>query len=1027
MKRTSTFLTLLLVCLVSIGAMAQTIHGTVTDAKTNEPLIGVSVIVEGTQRGTITDYNGQFDLQASPGDNLITTYVGYEDMHVTIKDGQNDYVITMAPSNIKLDEVVVTALGISRKKKALGYSVEQVSSEAIENNGRSDVVSALQGRVSGLQIQNSSGAPGAASSILIRGINSLDPSRSNRPLYVIDGVEVNDDVDIVPTLPSSANFGVGSSNATQGSVSNRMSDIDPNDIESISVLKGGQATALYGVRASNGAIVITTKRGKKGAPSVDVNLGTGWNEVNRTPKVQRKFIDGHRSTTKRRSNIWDNWGSIIRDDNPIQTYDIYNDFYQRGKNQTFGASINAGTDRFKYRLSSNLIRSEGIVPFSNYRRIGLALNTEYKVNSKLSVKTNVRYANSGGNTPPEGRKSVANVLAYAANVVDMTKYHTPYTAATNFAHGWIDHPLFLAQYNTNINNINRFIGGVNLKYRILSNFALHYNLGVDTYSDFRERIAHPETDEGQSGVQVKPAGFIVNNALNKMALTSNLFATYSTGLGDKINLDFTLGQYAYGWNKKRQTVVGESFVLDNFFNASNTLRTSQSNGLARYRNLAFYGEATASYDNYLYVTVTGRNDRSSTLPKQNNSYFFPGASASLILSDMVELPSMVNFAKLRASWAKVGKDADIYKIGRYYGLINTWSDGVLEYGGSTVVGDENLKPEFSTTLEFGGEFSFFKNRLGLNATYYSTKTTDMILPVPLSNATGASRYITNAGGMTNKGIELSGFVKLIDDYMGFDWTTALNWSKNTGIIDGISIDADEIVIKSLRGITSKYVPGGKVGDLYGSPWNRTEDGQLIIESDGMPRVNWDTTVLLGNAMPDWILGWDNQFAYKNLGLSFLWEWKKGGDVIDISRNYSIGNGQLEETNDRYKEVVFKGVKKDADGNYVKNDIKTEITGAGFYRNWKVYRFAPEVYLQDASWVRLRNLSVFYNLPGSALAGLGIQKARLTFTVNNAFLNTPFNGWDPESNYFGPGSNVYGYLGLRTPQTKSYNLKLNITF
>jgi len=1010
----------------------RVIKGTITSSD-GDPLIGASVVVKSTNVGTISDLDGKYEIKAKDGDFLVFSYIGFNTQEVKV-DGQSMVDLVLS-EGVALEEVVVTALGMKRNKKALGYSVDEVSSDVISNSGKSDIVGALQGRIAGITVQSSSGAPGAGSSIVIRGLNSLDPTRSSRPLYVIDGIEVSDDVDIVPTKPSGANYGVGSNNATQGSVSNRIMDINPDDIESMSVLKGAAATSLYGVRAANGVIVITTKSGKSGKPVIDINFGFGTNKVNRFPKVQKDFIDGHRYTTKARSNIWDNYGPKKYPETDVPTYNVYEDLYQTGSNSLYGASVRAGTDKFTYRFSANRTNSEGVVPTSYYNKTNFSLKADYKVSKKFNIVTSFMYTNTGGNTPHEGRKSVMNVLAYTANVADMSSYTKPYVLGKNFASGWIDHALFLAENDKNFSKLNRYIGNVKLQYKFTPQVSLNYNLGVDNYADFRNRIVHPQTDEGQSAVSSAPYGFATISNIGKTSLTSNLYLSWAKQVNSSISLSGVVGQYAYGYDTRRQTVIGKRFQLENFFNLYNAIDFEQSNGLARYRNLAAYADVTLAYNNYIYLTVTGRNDWSSSLPSQNNSYFFPSANLSLILSEMVDLPSFISFAKLRGSYSIVGKDASPYVVGSYFNSAYAVPfNDIVGYKVSSVIGDENLKPEFTKSKEFGIDIRFFNNRFGVDFTYYDNLHEDMILPVPLSNTTGASRFITNAGTMRNKGMELSSYVDILKSKEGLNWTFTFNWAKNKGEIVEINTGVDEIPIMSLRDVDYKYVLDGYVGDLFINPFERTDggtdnyfDGDLIIHSDGLPYVDWDTLVNAGSALPDFIAGFNNDFEYKGFGLSFLWEWKKGGKVIDIARNYSVGNGQLEETTTRFQQVVFNGVQEGEDGKYVKNETPVELTGRNWYRNWKTYRLAPEAYLQDASWVRLRNISIYYDLPRELFKSTFIKGAKLTLTGNNVFLNTPFKGWDPESSYFGPSSNVYGYTGLRTPAVKSFNFKVNFTF
>ncbi len=1023
--KTNYLLSFLMAMLLSVGAFAQArmVSGTVTDDQ-GETLIGVSVVVVGTTKGTVTDMDGKYSISANDGEVLEFSYVGYEKKDMTVAGPVLNVTLTQG---VMINDVVVTALGISREKKALGYAVDQVSSEELSRSGSSNVIASLQGNIAGVQVNSSSGAAGAGMDIVIRGVTSLNPGRSNRPLYIIDGIEMSDAVDIAPVTSPNVSLGLGAGSGTQSSNSNRAADINPDDIESISILKGASATALYGIRAANGAVIITTKTGKKGEPSISLGYTQGTQVVNKFPHVQNQYIDGNRSTSLRRSNIWDSWGAPYHEGAGVTMYDTYRDFYRAGNTNNLSASLTAGNDRFNYRISGNYFKQAGVVPNTDWGKTNFGFKAKYSVSPKLDVGASVIFTKSGGNRPYEGRKSIMNVMAYMSPVVNPQEYHKPYTAKTNFAHGWIDHPLFLSEVNTYVDNVNRYISGINARYKLTDNLIFNYKVGMDNYSDIRKRIVHPQTDEG-----TPTHGFITDIAINSANVTSNLFVNWAKDLTDDINLSVVLGQYGYFSKKKMLALRGEDIKLDDATNLNQTSSIDQSNYDRRYRNLAGYGEITAGFKNFFYLTVTGRNDWSSTLPKANRSYFFPSVSTSWVLSDMpgFNVPTM-SFAKLRASYAVVGKDASPYRIGRYYSLDSRFPfQGQLGYSLDGVIGDENLKPEFTTSLEVGADLRFFKNRFGLDVAFFSSKLKDMILSVPISNTTGASRYYTNAGSLSTKGVEVTTYWEPLKSE-NFNWKTSINWSKSSGTVDAISDGIDEIVLASSRNVVNKYVLDGKIGDLYGRPFKRSPAGDLIIYSNGLPLVDYDSLVLMGNANPDWVAGWNNELNYKNWGLSFLWEWKHGGKKVDVGRPYTIDNGNLDETLDRYKQVTFKGVNEvtDADGNvtYVKNETPAEITPAGFYRNWKIYRYAPEAHLQDASWIRLRNVNLSYNLPSKWLDKTSfIKGAKITFTGTNLFLNTPFRGWDPESNYFGAGSNIGGYTGLKTPSVKSFLFKFNLT-
>lgn len=1024
MKRNFTLITLLFICLFGQNAFAQNniVSGTITD-ENGEPLPGVSILAKGSAVGTVTDVDGNYKLQI-PSDvkTLVFSFIGFETVETPI-NGLSVINYKMKADIQELDHVVVTAFGISKEEKALGYAVTEVNNDAIMASGQTNLVTALQGRVAGVTVRSSSGAPGAGADILIRGVTSLDPGRSNRPLYVIDGIEMSDDVNDIPILPSSGSNATTSS--SQSSVSNRAVDINPNDIESMTILKGAQATALYGIRAANGAIIITTKKGKKGTPQIDVYFSQGWAEVNKTPTVQRKYRDGIYSTTLPRSGyIWDSWGSEILPGEKNPSHNIYKDFFQTASTQEFGGSIAGASDMFNYRISVDRLLQTGIIPNSDWNKTNFGFTSGIQVSPKLNANFSFRYANTGGNKPDEGDKSVLSALSYMPTVADVRHYDNPYSFSNNEFAGIIDNPMYLTQANRYKDNVNRYITGLNLKYTIDEHFSLNYKGGIDIFSDQRKRNVSPETDEGY---QVN--GFVVDARSNNFKLTSNLFGQFNFDFQNGIGLSGIVGQYTYMTTYSYVSTRGEGLVLDNFYNLDNTTNIYQSNSETHYRNAAVYGEITASYKHFLYLSITGRNDWSSTLPTKNDSYFFPSTSLSWVISDMVTLPKAFTMVKLRGSYAVVGKDASPYKTGSYYETASNFPFGdVVGFTSSGNEGDPNLKPEFSKTTEVGAEIKFLKNRLGLDFTYYHTHLTDMILSVPTSYSSGISYYTTNAGAITNRGFEVA--VNMTPVQMSsFTWDVNVNWYTNQGKVDHIKEGIDEIDLASNVGITNKYVPGGKVGDLYGYNYEKNSKGQLIIDSDGFPETDLTTLKLVGNAMQKWNSGMTNTFSYKGIELSVLLEWKKGGKVLDMGRRNSIRNGQLKETALRYQEVTFKGVKEvtDESGNvtgYTPNTQSVEITPS-FYRSSVYYNYASDVLLEDASWFRIRNISLGYSLPKNWLAKSFIRSAKLSFIAYNVYLNTPVKGYDPETNYYGSGSGIYGYTGLKTPATRSYTFKLNI--
>ncbi len=1007
----------LLLLVVQGWTQEKTVTGTVTAAEDGAPLIGVSILVKGTAVGTITDLNGRYEIKSTDDATLVFSYTGYQSEEVPV-GGQSTIDVQLI-AGVQLDGVVVTALGISREKKALGYAVQEVQGEDITSTQESNLVNALQGKLAGVQINAGGGAPGAGASIVIRGLNSLNPTANNQPLFVVDGIPIGNQTVAGNQLPSSGSNAVNSQE--QSSFTNRAADINPADIESISILKGPSATALYGLRAANGVVLITTKKGKaEGSASVNLSTSFGWDEVVTRPELQNTFREGRHGRLRFNSD-----GSPLRFqtfgpkvyEGKTPTFDPIADFFETGTQARTSVSIQGGNDRATYFTSFSRLDHEGVIPFSEWDRTTVRLGGTIKVAEPLSVSGSVGYTNSGGNKPHEGDKSIMSSLSYHTTSFDINDYINPDGSQRDYSDGIIDNPRYLAEFSQLQDNVNRVNGYIGFNYKPADWFELDYRLGNDFYNDSRVRTIPAGTDLGS-----QTGGFIIEEQVNYKELTSNLFAKFSKNLGGNFNSSLTVGQNITDIEISRINTRGEGFSLENFYDLSNTANVFASKDGSRQRLMGVFGILSLSYSNYLYLDITGRNDWSSTLPKENRSFFYPSVSLSWVLSDMTVLPEPISFLKLRGSWAQVGKDAGPYQIGVFYaGASNFPFDGINGFTRSTTAGDFSLKPETTTSTEFGVDLRMFHNRLGVDFTWYKQNSKDQIIPVPVSNATGFARFVTNAGEIENTGLELllnATPVKTKD----FNWDLSLNWSTVDSEVKSIKEGIDAIIFFDDR-ITNKLVEGGKVGDLYGWDFYRDENGQMLIDQNGFPTINFDSTILVGNAFPDWIGGLTNTLSYKGLSLSVLMEWRHGGDVYDRGLRNSLRNGLLAMTGRGYEQVVFNGVK--ADG--TPNDIPVEIEGESFYRSGTRYNNAYEILLEDASWFRIRRVSLSYELPSSLWGGKYIKGAKVTVSGNNLFLNTPFRGFDPETNYFGSGSNVYGYTGLKTPATRSYFVSLGLTF
>lgn len=1014
------FIPLLLLGFSDLYGQERTLSGTVTDSETGEPLIGATVVIKGTSDGTTTDFDGNFSLSISGDATLILTYIGYQSREVQIGSEQTEANISMT-SGARLDEVIVTAFGVSRERKSLGYAVQELSNDEITGRAEGNLVNSMRGQLAGVQINSSSGAPGAGSDIIIRGINSFDPTANNQPLFVVDGIPVDNSTIAGNTTPSAGSNAFASSE--QVSFTNRIADINPNDIESVSVLKGAAATALYGQRGSNGVVMITTKKGQAGAPKVELSITAGVEEIGQAQEFQTSYREGRFGRLRFNADgsplRFQSFGPKIYE-GLTPEFDPIDDFFQTGNRQDYSLGISGGTEDATYHTSIGYYRHEGIIPFSNWDRITAKLGGQLKLNDQLSVSGSVNFSNSGGNKPHSGDKSIMSSLSYYSTSFDINDYINPDGSQKDFSSGIIDNPRYLAEFSTFEDNVNRVIGNIGFNYKPLDWLSVDYRIGMDHYTDNRVRVVPPGLD-----LSSQVNGFIIDENIRRTELNSNLLVTATHQLTEDIGSSLTIGNNILDIQSKLNNVRGEDFSLPGFNNLINASNVFTFSNESQERLIGVFAQLSLDYKDYLYLELSGRNDWSSTLPIGNWSYFYPSASLAYVISDHLSLPDYFTYAKLRGSIAGVGKPARPHEIGTFFTGANNFPFGdVNGFVRSTTAGDLNLRPENTTSVEFGAELRFLENRLGFDVSWFQSNSKDQIFRVPVSNTTGFSTFITNAGEIETSGLEILAHATPLKT-PNFSWNIGANFSTYKGEVISVreGIDAIEIFDGGFGGITSRFVPGGEVGDLYGFQYEYDDSGNLIIGDDGFPFIRTDTQYLVGNAFPDWTLGLTNTFRWKDFSLSILLEWREGGDVYDLGFRNSIRNGIDGTTERRYEAVIFDGVTQEGQP----NTQVVEIDGETWYRNSIRYNRAAEHILEDASWFRLRNVTLTYNLPQSILPSGFISRATISLSGNNLFVDTPFRGYDPETNYFGSGSNIYGYTGLQNPATRTYSATLNVTF
>lgn len=1040
MKKISTFFLLVLVATIfAANAQVRDISGKVTVAEDGSALPGVSVRLKGTSTGATTDANGMYRIQI-PGNNpiLVFTFIGFSAKEVAV-GGQTVVNVALGADSKALEEVIVTTqLGIARQSKSLGYAAQGVNSEELNVNRQPNLLNALQGKVAGATISSVGGGPGQGANIRIRGINSIDASSSNDPLYVIDGVQVDNSTSLA---------GAGSGTNVR-SVGNRISDINPDEIETINILKGGAATALYGLRGANGVVVITTKKGTGTGIRTSFTSTYGFENVNKTPEVQTEYTAGILGVYTP-VGLGPAWGPTIAEakaidpTHPDKLFENYKNAFDTGSQIRNTLSFTGGSENIKFFSSLSQFDHDGMLPFTDYRNLGARLNTDITISPKLKAGVNMSYTNSGGYRFDADRYGES--LTYYSGRWDVRDYITP-----DGIQQWrgTNNPIFGAATNRLKDNVNRYIAGTNFSYAPTSWLNFNYRLGVDTYTDNRFRTAPGPRGIPGERTYDNADGFVGDYNTGYRAINSTILANATTKLTSNITGTLRLGYEVYDRSLKESGILGSQLSIYNDFRLVNARTFAVSQGKNEYRSNGYFGEANFDYKDFLFLSLTGRQDITSTLSPENRSFFYPSASLSYVFSDNIKLPEFIGQSKLRLSYAKIGKDAAPYSTSTgftNYGSLPTSTTGLSI---ASNLGDINLKPEFTDTYEAGLEMAFFKNRLSFDVTYYSSLSKDQITRAQITSATGYVTASINAGSIRNRGIELVlGGTPIKTS--NFTWDASLNFSANRNKIMSLKEGLSEIVYGAATGgyinspVTFKLIPGQAYGNIFGSyylryygsdpedPTYTDKNRPLLIGADGFPISSLTKQKLLGNSQPDWISGLTNNFSYKRLTLSTIVDARWGFEKFNRLENFNSAFGIADYTRDRREFRVFEGNLANGTPNTKQVWLGQSIGpdgvnyGEGYYRRF--HRSLSEPFVDDASWVRLRSASLQYSLPTKWLPAKAVRNAAISVTGNNLWLYTKYYGLDPESLSADSGSNVDGSAGMTYPAARTFLFTLNVGF
>lgn len=1048
MKKGSIFL-LVLLFPFCLSAQQKKISGSVKDAA-GAALQGVTVRVQNTDKGTTTDASGDYTINATSSDVLEFRYIGYQTQTITVGD-RNIVDVSLTSTQKQLSQVVVTALGISRQQKELGYANQSLSADELTKSHQPNLLNAMQGRVAGVTISSAGGGPGQGSSILIRGVNSLDPDKNTQPLFVIDGIPMDN------STFTTGNGRGGTSSATSVQMPNRISDINPADIASVNILRGGAATALYGLRGANGVVVITTKSGTAGKLRVNYTATYSFDQVNKLPDVQSKYTQGYIGVYDSVS-FWPEWGPTVEEarkidpTHPAKLYNQYGRAYKEGNQFRNTLSLSGGSDKIDFSSSLGYNKQNGVMPFTYYQDLSARVKGALKFSDKFQVGTSIYYTNSGGNFYSADRFN--EELTYWSPRWDVRDYIKPDGTEKTYGNG---NAWWLAATNKFKDKVDRVISSINFKYKPVDWFWVTYQAGMDYYMDARTAYAPgPKGVPDEIVEDDNGAGFIHEYRLGYRQINSNLMLTFDHKWGNKLQTTLQVGHDLLDRSINRISAEGDTLAYYNVYALWDAASMSADQYKENYRIIGLYGQFTMGYDDYLFLTLTGRNDWTSTLAKNNRSFFYPSASLSYVFSQNMSLPGWFTSGKFRASLAGIGKDADPYSTSNVF--VKSFDkpvNGIVGFTRSDTKGFPTLKPERTSAFEIGTDLSFINDRLGLSFTWYTSHSKNMIIPVLTPASSGYTKVYLNAGEVRNRGLEITAFATPVKAG-NFQWDLNLNFSANRNKILSIMKGLDAIVVGSQFGyagatVTMKYVAGQSVGDIYGSYWKRyygngkedalrTDRGKpMVINNEdpsdstdyGFPEVG-DGQKILGNSYPKWSAGLSNSFTLKDWNLSFLIDTRQGLRKYDQLNNFMSAFGIAKYTENRDETLIFPGVFEDGTKNNIpvwlgqgKKDAAGGDYGAGYYRN--IYRGVSENFVEDASWVRLRSLSLTYTIPEEWLKGRFISNASLSFTGYNLWLSTPYIGFDPESSSSPAGSNANGWAGFTYPAIRSYMFTVNVTF
>lgn len=1036
-------ITLLIIAFTMCAAFAYSqkvaISGTITSKEDGLPIIGASVVEKGTSNGTITNFDGVYNLSVSNGATLVISYVGLEKQE---KKVGNEKVINIVLTSgaVAIEEIVVTAMGVKQEKKKLNFAVQTLNSESLTDSKSANFVNSLQGKVSGVRVTNAGGSPNSGTQIILRGISSINGQQNNEPLFIVDGMPIS---------------GGGSSAAL----------INPNDIENVTVLKGAAASALYGQEAANGVIMVTTKQGTAGKISTEVSAGIQIDQPVRLPQIQQLFGPGSMGFYKPLTG--GGWGPLLQEGEQI--YNNIDNYLQNGVYQKYDIRMSGGTDKFQSTASVNYTSNKGIVPNDYLNRLGVKLKGTYTLTSKLTANINIDLNNSESRSAG----SIASVYTWpiSDDIMDYEANGWPrlrYLNQPNKEDSPIS-PMWSRMKDQGKNKSLRNIIQGSLTYKPIKNLEVTGRIGLDNSNYTYDGYSVPRYDDSvilpnppvpmdyatpelfaaalatyeayYSSVPFFNAKDIVNvdkslfgaysySNSNSNLVTASLLSTYKINVSKDFSIDLLAGGELKSRRGLSSAIDGRNFIIPGIYSMANVDEVTKVDDVSVSHSLrriaGVYGEAKVDYKGLANLGITSRWDWSSTIEQRFNPYYYPSITAGVIFSELFKIQSDIfSYGKLRGNWARVGKDAPPYLFDRKFTQYPALPDGGYGADPSKSVAS-NLVPEISDSWEIGTDLRLFKNKTKLDLAYYSTTTSNQIVTVRVSPASGYILQTRNEGSIKNHGVEATLDQELLKT-KNITWTANLNFGLNRGEVVDLPDEIVEIQGAQYGDIFPTAYLKGSTTAISGKDYQRTPDGRVIVDANGKPKISPTKSVVIGNREPDFLLGLSSTFKYKELSLSFLLDGRMGGDVVNVTGRGLWSAGQHKSLEFyRGRQIVWDGVVDKGNGVYEQN--KTPIV-LDYRTISESYAGVSSNFIEDGSYIRLSYVALNYNLSKILNKNSVIKGLSCSLTGTNLFLLTKYTGSDPQinANTSAGGTGSMGIDNYPIPTTRGFNFTINANF